>query len=369
MIPAYNPDSPTKEAMLADFDPSGIGLDNGHIYGLPFGLAESPLVLLPVPWEATVSFGSGAAEGANEILEGSLQVDLFDPMLPDAWKTGHFMVPVNASLRKKSDKARKQALKQIEWLEAGSPKAGAASAAKALQAVNKACDGMVQWVYKNTGALLDSGRMVGLIGGDHSTPLGYLAALAKRHEDFGILHFDAHFDLREAYEGFTFSHASIMHQAMTLPQISKLVSLGIRDFGSNEWEAVQSNEGRIIVHTWGEIERAMLRGNQGQSFEGQMVQAISALPQKVYISFDIDALQPSLCPGTGTPVPGGFSLDQALFVIELLVHSGREIIGFDLVEVAPSESNPGWDGNVGARLLYKMSNLAWLSRLQALGAV
>ena len=105
---------------------------------------------------------------------------------------------------------------------------------------------------------------------------------------------------------------------------------------------------------------------RGETFEALIRQSIHHLPQKVYISFDIDALQPGLCPGTGTPVPGGFTLDQALFVIELVVASGREIIGFDLVEVAPCASFPGWDGNVGARLLYKMSNLAWLSRQKTL---
>jgi agmatinase len=97
--------------------------------------------------------------------------------------------------------------------------------------------------------------------------------------------------------------------------------------------------------------------NDGKSWKKQCKKIVAQLPQKVYISFDIDGLDPKLCPGTGTPVPGGLEFDQAVYLLKALVRSGREIIGFDLVEVAPGESE--WNGNVGARLLYKLCN--WMA--------
>ena len=199
-----------------------------------------------------------------------------------------------------------------------------------------------------TASLLDEGKIVGLIGGDHSTPLGFIQTLADRHDSFGILQIDAHMDLREAYEGFTYSHASIFHNALQLPSVKKLVQVGIRDFCDAEFERSQSDT-RIDTHTMGMIRGKKFDGINWSSYVDQLVES---LPEKVYISFDIDGLDPNFCPNTGTPVPGGLDFYEATFLIKKIVAAKKEIIGFDLSEVAGLGND--WDGNVGARILYKL---------------
>jgi agmatinase len=211
---------------------------------------------------------------------------------------------------------------------------------------------MVNDVERLVGEWLDKGKTVGLLGGDHSTPLGFLRALAKRHESFGILHIDAHMDLRIAFEGFTYSHASIMYNALQLPNISTLVQVGIRDFCEEELSVVKANQGRVVVHTDAEIQRASF---EGETWKKRCDAILSALPEKVYISFDIDGLDPTLCPNTGTPVPGGLGFQQATYLLSRLKDT-KQVIGFDLVEVAPGDDD--WNGNVGARLLYHLCGVA-----------
>jgi agmatinase len=194
---------------------------------------------------------------------------------------------------------------------------------------------------------------VGLVGGDHSTPLGFMEALAEKHSEFGILQIDAHCDLRKAYEGFEFSHASIMYNALKLRQVKKLVQVGIRDWCEEENNYIRSSKGRVVTFFDHAMKRSLYEGTSWKSLCDKIV---SQLPKNVYVSFDIDGLDPKLCPSTGTPVPGGLEFEQAVYLIEQVVRKGKKIIGFDLNEVAPGADE--WNGNVGARMLYKMCNLA-----------
>ena len=201
--------------------------------------------------------------------------------------------------------------------------------------------------------------MIGLVGGDHSSPYGAIQAISEKYKkDFGILHIDAHADLRKAYEGFLWSHASIMYNVMESSFApKKLVQVGIRDFCEFEYD--YSNSRKDIV-TFFDLELA----NQVQSWVSWRAlcdQIVSELPQNVYISFDIDGLDPSLCPNTGTPFPGGLSYAQALALLKSLEAQGKRIVGFDLCEVSPGESEMDWDGNVGARILYKLCGWALLT--------
>ena len=211
---------------------------------------------------------------------------------------------------------------------------------------------MNQWVETQVTFWLDAGKMVGLLGGDHSTPLGYFRAQAKRHDSFGVLHIDAHKDLRIAYEGFTYSHASIMYNALKLPQLSSLVQVGIRDFCAEEKEVSDSEQNRVHVFTNAQLQRERF---MGRTWAQQVEEIIAKLPQKVHISFDIDGLDPTLCPNTGTPVPGGLWFDEATYLLSELKRHGKTIIGFDLVEVAPGEDD--WNGNVGARMLWHLCGI------------
>lgn len=342
-------------ADLSKFDPNSVGQISNNIFGLPFSEEDAALILLPVPWEVTTSYRDGTSRGPEHVYEASLQVDLYDPDVTDAWKKGIYMLPVDKEVRAKSDYKRQCAELIIRHLEDGGAVQESEHLKGKLNEVNEGCVWMNNWVEEHATELLNKGKKVALLGGDHSTPLGFIIALSKKHKDFGILQIDAHADLREAYEDFTYSHASIMYNVLKeVPQVSKLVQVGIRDYCDEEVVMVRRNPERIA--TWFD------KDIKEQQYEGATWKAIckniiADLPQKVYISFDIDGLDPKLCPNTGTPVPGGFELEQVFYLFKLLHESGKELIGFDLNEVSAGEHNhDGIDSIVGARALYKMCN-------------
>ena len=305
--------------------------------------------MIPVPWEVTVSYGAGTASAPAAVLAASSQVDLENETYPDAWKKGIAMAAEPVEVRRLNDATRPKALEVIDAIARGS----AENARASLREVNRACDAMVSRVRGEAAEHLDRGKRVGVLGGDHSVALGLMQALAERHDELGILHIDAHCDLRDAYEGFRHSHASIMRNALGLSGLSKLVQVGVRDYCEEELGVIQSSGGVVRLFS----DRALSR----RSFDGETWSAIAddivrELPENVYVSFDVDGLDPSLCPGTGTPVPGGLAYEQALFLVERLSAAKRTIIGFDLSEVSPSgERGSEWDANVGARLLYRLS--------------
>jgi agmatinase len=345
----------TKEEIIQNFDPSQPGLANESIFGLPFSAEQSEIIIIPVPWEVTVSYGSGASDGPQAILDASFQVDLHHQEFPELWKLGMFL-DLNEQTEKwklDSDTYKNEAQFIISALENGEDISAIPALKFSQDKINIVCHKMVDEVKNRTLHWLNKGKKVALLGGDHSTPLGYYQALATKHDSFGILHLDAHMDLRIAYEGFTYSHASVMYNALKIPQISKIVQVGIRDFCKQEAETAMSE--RVVVHTDTDMKSETFNGI---NWHQQCDKIIANLPQKVTVSFDIDALQSWYCPNTGTPVPGGISYEQATYLLSKLANSDKEIIGFDLVEVAPGDDkNNDWDGNVGARMLYHLCGM------------
>lgn len=340
----------SKASKIKQFDPNSPGNAQAGIYGLPFTAEESDIVLVPAPWEVTTSYGGGTANGPAAILEASFQVDLFHPEFADLWKRGIAMDEIPEALLEQSSMLKKEAAHVIDLLVNGGGKAKEKRAAKALALVNEESAVMCNWVQQRTGYWMDQGKLVALVGGDHSTPLGLYQAHAERHEAFGILHFDAHLDLRKAYEGFAYSHASIMYNALKIPQVENIVSVGTRDFCEEEARVFAKEKLRVRLHRSAELRREQY---EGTTWKKQCDRIIAQLPEKVHISFDIDALDPSLCPHTGTPVPGGLAFEEATYLLSRLATSGRSIIGFDLVEVTPGPEGD-WDANVGARLLWHL---------------
>jgi len=342
------------EYKIKSFDPDAPGDAAAGLFGLPFTPDEAQVVVVPVPWEVTVSYRAGTAQGPAAIHAASLQVDLYDPDLPEAWKLGLAMDAEDATVAAASRQLRPQAADYIAWLEAGQPEADQGKLGSVPALVNAEGAKMLTWLKEKTGALLDAGKSVVVLGGDHSTPLGYLHALAERHEEFAILQFDAHCDLRPAYEGFQYSHASIMHNALELPQVKKLVQVGIRDYCQQEAEFIEHSNGRVALFGQRFLSDEKFVKKSWKKVCGKI---IAQLPPKVYISFDIDGLDPKLCPGTGTPVPGGLEYEEATYLIRSIVRAGITIIGCDLNEVAPGDSE--WNAIVGARLLYQLCN--WMA--------
>ncbi len=323
-----------------DFNPNSAAQGQG-IFGLPYGVEESKLILLPVPWEATTSYGGGTSKGPQAILKASWQVDLFDLELGNFYENGIFLAKESSQIKKWNQEAKTAAQKVIKSQDRP-PKA-------ALQKVNSLSASVNEAVYKEAKKWLDLHKIVGLVGGDHSTPYGTIKAHLEKYPQMGILHFDAHADMRQAYEGFEHSHASIMYNVLTDLPLQKLVQVGIRDFCDDEFQFIKRNESRVETFFDSEIKEKSFSGVPWKKITEEIIEH---LPGEVYISFDIDGLDPVLCPSTGTPVPGGLSFNEALHIIKTIVTSGRRIIGFDLNEVAPGETE--WDANVGARLLYKL---------------
>jgi agmatinase len=342
------------EELMQQFDPNGAGI-KGQLFGLPFTPENASLVIIPVPWEVTVSYHSGTSLAPTAILDASSQIDLLVKDIPDAWKLGVSMFPVQNQLLAESTRLRHLALQYLSRFE----NTGIASPHDpVLNKINEACENLNIFVKTTALRLLKQGKMVGLLGGDHSTPLGLIRALAEHHDKFGILQIDAHADLRKAYQGFAYSHASVMYNALKLRRVSRLVQVGVRDFCEEEMQLMDESRGRILTFFDEDIKSEMY---QGRSWDNICEKIIASLPEKVYISFDIDGLDPKLCPGTGTPVVGGLEFTQTTHLIKKIVKAGRKIIGFDLNEVSPSRESD-WDANVGARVLWNLCNLMAVSR-------
>jgi len=339
------------------FDPSTTISSEFGIFGIPLSEDECRVVLLPVPWEVTTSYGKGASNGPRIIREASEQIDLFDYETKNAFEAGYFMKEISEDWSAENVKYKALAQEVIALRTEQSD--DTARIDKLVAEVNAASARLTAWVYAETKKILAAKKLFGLVGGDHSTPLGAIQAICETHSsngasDVGILHIDAHSDTRKAYQGFQQSHASIMYNVMHLPvKPKKLVQVGIRDFSEDEYKFVKS---RPDIRTFFDME-VKQRLLKGESWASVAADIINELPQKVYISFDIDGLDPRYCPSTGTPVIGGLSTDEVFFLFNLVAQSGRQIVGFDLNEVSTGEAEAAeWDGNVGARMLYKLCN-------------
>ena len=321
------------------FDPDAPG--EGGLFGLPFSPENARILVQAVPWQATTSYRRGTREGPAALVEASLQVDLFDLQYGEFWREGIALLDEDPSFREWDADAEADALAVIESL--GRDPAAAARVNALSEQVNAA-------VYARTRETLAAGRIPALLGGDHSAPFGAMRAVAERFPGVGVLHVDAHADLRDAYEGFTWSHASILFNVLRhIPGVSRVAQVGIRDFGEAEARLIDA-EPRL--RTWFDAAVGE-RLAAGETWLSLVDEIIEALPAQVYVTFDVDGMDPALCPGTGTPVPGGLSWRDTQVLLKRLSER-RHIVGFDLNEIGPGE----WDGNVAARLLYKLCGAA-----------
>lgn len=338
---------------ISTFNPNSVSNPNNNIFGLPYTEEDAKLVILPVPWEVTVSYDTGTARAPEHIFKESLKVELFDPEVTDGWRHGYFMREPDKKILMKSDYLRKEAELYINYIAEGEEVNNNKFMCKAFKELNAGGLFLNDWVYSQTKELLVKGKLVGLLGGDHSTPLGFFKAVAEMHGDFGILQIDAHCDLRKGYEDFKYSHASIMYNALEeIPQVKKLVQVGIRDYCEEEWAYISNSNYRVVTYLDRDLKVRMF---EGQTWKLISDEIINQLPQNVFISFDIDGLDPKLCPNTGSPVPGGFDTSHIFYLLRKINETGRKLVGFDLSEIGVSHDE--WDANVGARVLFKLCNL------------
>lgn len=332
-------------------DPSGVAVRNGQFMGLETDLEKSRIVILPVPWDVTTSYRPGTVAGPRAILDASYQLDLFSPFMDEVWNIPLHTLEVESRWEDRSRELRQKSQAYIDFLEEGGDPTARPDMSAILKETNEACRELHHWSEKAALEQLRAGRRVLTIGGDHSTSLGPMRAAADCFGEISVLHFDAHADLRDAYEGFEDSHASIMFNALKHPNVRKVVQVGIRDVSPFEVDLIRREDRVRTYFDWD------LRGRQaqGESWKALCEEIVSHLGPKVYISFDIDGLDPKLCPHTGTPVPGGLELFEATYLIQTLIRSGRKVIGADLVEVTPGPDGDEWDGNVGARTVFQLA--------------
>ena len=342
--------------MTKKTDPDGVGIENGNYFGFDFSIDNSNIVIIPIPWDVTTSYKKGTSKGPESIIKESVQLDFFDHNIENAWSIGHYTHKTPDYIQEKSSELRINAEKIIDHLENGGSTYDI-EITEDLNFINNECKNLNRYVFETTTDYINRGKLCIINGGDHSVPLGFIDALSEKHNSFGILHIDAHADLRVAYEGFEYSHASIMHNAIKTDSIKQLTQVGIRDLCKSEADTIEKNQNITCFYDTHISEMIF----NGKSWDTICNEIVSTLPDKVYISFDIDGLDPSLCPNTGTPVPGGLSFNQSIYLIKKVVEKGKTIIGCDLCEVAPGEDE--WDANVGARILYSISNLMYKSNI------
>lgn len=346
--------------MSTIFDPNAAAGASAGLYGLGCEPENSQVLVLGVPFDATASYRKGAARGPRAILRASLQVDLFDLARGRPYEAGIAMLPIDPRLDALNREAGALA---DQVIAVGGNLGGDPALERALARVNAIGAELNAIVHEATRGMLAQGKLPAIVGGDHSTPFGAILACAEQYPGLGVLHFDAHADLRVAYEGFEWSHASIMHNVVSkIPQLGGLVQVGVRDFCEQEYDAIQ--DPALGIGTMFDRDWAAARF-EGRNMRELVRDHLARLPERVFVSFDVDGLDPALCPNTGTPVPGGLTWREANLWLDELAASGRKVVGLDLNEVNPgaaSDDEDAWDAIVGARLLYRLIATALATR-------
>jgi agmatinase len=271
------------------------------------------VVVIPFGLEASVSYGGGTAVGPAAIMEASHQLELYDEEF-DRETVNDYGI-----------------------------------AAIAEPNIARPLDAALDQLAALTGAVVAAGKLPFVIGGEHSLTPGAIRPLVARHPDLAILQIDAHADLRDGYLGEHYSHASAMRRCLDNPGVT-LVSVGIRAVCQAEADFARANPQRVHIH-WGR--------DQARYDIEAIVAPLAGRP--LYVTFDIDGLDSALMPATGTPVPGGLAYLQALAIVRRACEVASEVVGADLVELAPM---PGFHAAnfTAAHLAYKMMTYAALGR-------
>ena len=266
--------------------------------------SKSKVVIVPFGLEKTVSYGGGTKNGPREIIKASHQVELFDEEL------------------------NKEPYKEIgiETLKPFKIKSKLKDALNQLSEINE--------------KILSEKKFPLILGGEHSITPGSIKPFAKRHKELTLLHFDAHADLRESYQGEKFSHASAIKRCLDFKNL-KVVSFGIRNLSKSEMDFYNNNKDRIEIF-WAKDKKKWDLGKINNLFNNK----------QVYITFDVDSFDASIMPATGTPEPGGLFWDEVLSIIKMICKISN-IVGADINELAPIKKFDSYNFLV-AKLAYKI---------------
>lgn len=321
---------------FTDFNPDVAHQYNGNFAALPHIGDEAGIVYLPVPWDATTSGMKGTANGPENILRHSLEIDLFDHRTPEAWCLGHQFLQIEESTSLLNMETR-------DIVQAYRKGHGD------LLQIDQACERIHQEIYEKIDQWQADRRLIVLVGGEHSISYGSIRSHLERFPKMHVLQLDAHMDLRKAYEGIKFSHASIFYNVLNYLPLTGLYQLGVRDLCREEW-ALAERDDRVHFILAEDIYSQKARGI---SFHNQLGQFLNSISDEIYLSIDIDVLEPHYCPNTGTPVPGGLSFWDILQVVDAIHKLGKKIVGLDLVETGGTGYT---DGFTAAKLLYLVAS-------------
>jgi agmatinase len=267
---------------------------------------KSEIIILPVGFDKTTTYMQGTDKGPKAIIEASKYLELYDIETDfEVYEKGIYTEQENEYHSSKE---------------------------------------MLDSVYENVLTYLKKDKFVVTLGGEHSISLAPIKAHAEHYKSISVLHLDAHADLAPAYRGDKYSHGSVMARVQEIPSISNIVSVGIRSMAKEEKKYI-NKKNTFFAH------------NLEDGWEDK---AVNLLSDQVYITFDIDALDPSLVPSTGTPEPGGLMWNQAMKLLKKVADK-KNIIGFDLVELSPIKNIIAPDF-LAAKIVYKLLSYIFYQR-------
>jgi agmatinase len=330
-----------------------------NAFGLSHTREEADIILLPVPFDLTCSYRPGTASAPRNIMKASPMMDFPTSDFSEMLETGIFCEAIPFEIDAINTDFRARATQYMTAYDKGVDISLDPDLLKIQHDLNEASKILRASTYERAEKAIEENKIVGLIGGEHSCSLGVIEALADYVDNFAVLQIDAHMDLRDSYQGLTYSHASVMRNVLGIKDVNRLIQVGIRDYCDEEVFFAQDQKGRVKTYFASDIHEQLFIG---KTWDSICKKIINNCPEHVYVSLDIDGLCPSLCSQTGTPVPGGLSYHQVVYLLKSLVKAKKKIVGFDLVEVSGAESSV--DVIVAAHLLYQLCGLAWLSQEQ-----
>ena len=270
--------------------------------------------ILPVPYDGTVSYRGGARDGPQAIIEASRYLELYEPDLD---------------------------MEPAQWGIATLP---------ALEPDASGPEANIFHVEQAIGALAGAGKLPVMLGGEHSLTVGAVRALVQRHPGLSVLQLDAHADMRDSYQGSRYSHACVMRRLREIVEDGSVVQAGIRSISSEEMQHIR-DAGVTGVHLY----------TPGQYNDPAAIdELLAGLGETVYVTVDLDALDPSIMPAVGTPEPGGLSWQETLGILRAVAQRSR-VVGFDVMELAPNEGATH-AAFTAARLTYKLIGYALAGR-------
>lgn len=327
---------------------SSVG-DGGCYFGDVTAPESADVVVVSAPWSVTSDYGRGATYTPDAVIDVSLGKELYDATSGLTVEGRIATAEIDYNIQELSEQLGREA-ERIMRIVGDDEGAVSEYVARKVANVNEGFAEMHKSIYKQVRHWVESGKRIALIGGDHSVAFGAVKALAEYNDDLGVLFIDAHADFGGG-EPFNYSHRTIARDIIeSIPSVSKLVQVGVRDIDRAEVEAIRANEKVELFFA----EKLAARRFEGVCWGDLCREAVEKLPNKVYISLDIDALKIEFCNNTCMPTPGGMTFDEVVYLVNCVIESGREIVGFDISEVVTS-LNSRMDAIVAARLLAKLS--------------